>query len=130
MSEARFHLFVYGTLRSGGSAAHLLAGCDLVARGEVRGTLYDIRGEYPALMLYGDTRVPGEVWRCPASALARLDAYEDVAGGLTRRVGVAVDGVGCWVYVAGPRLAHELTTARRLGSGVWTPAPERTVSSA
>ena len=130
MREAHFHLFVYGTLRTGGRAAHLLAGCARVAHGVVQGTLYDIRWEHPALILYGDTRVPGEVWRCPASLLGRLDEYEDVAGGLTRRVGVAVDGVGCWVYVAGPRLAHELTTARRLASGVWRPSPERTVPSA
>lgn len=126
MNEAQFHLFVYGTLRSDGVASHLLAGCDLVGRGEVRGTLYDIRGEHPALILYGDTPVAGEVWRCPASLLPKLDEYEEVATGVTRRVGVVVDGIGCWVYVTGPRLARELTLARRIPSGVWTPADRAT----
>lgn len=125
MSDARFHLFVYGTLRSGGAAAHLLAGCHFVGRGEVAGTLYDIRGEHPALILYGDTRVSGEVWECPVSVLPALDRYEDVATGLTRRVGVSVNGIGCWVYVAGPRLARELTLSRRIASGVWLPASAR-----
>lgn len=125
MSDARFHLFVYGTLRSGGEAAHLLEGCEFIARGEVPGTLYDIRGEHPALILYGDTPVPGEIWRCPAALLPALDAYEEVATGLTRRVGVTVNDTGCWVYVAGPRLARELTPARRIASGVWLSPAER-----
>ena len=124
MSGAHFHLFIYGTLRGNGAAAHLLAGAGFVDVGAVTGTLYDIRGEYPALMLYGDTRIPGEIWRCPAPLLARLDAYEDVAAGLFRRVGVEVGGRACWTYVAGPRLAHELTPASRLPSGVWQPSGE------
>jgi gamma-glutamylcyclotransferase (GGCT)/AIG2-like uncharacterized protein YtfP len=109
-----FHLFTYGTLRSGGSAsAALLGGCERVGEGTVRGTLYDV-GKYPALLLGGDGEVRGEVWRCPAGRLADLDRYEGVAGGLFRRAAVQVDGRACWVYVAGPRLGPRLVPEARV----------------
>lgn len=118
MSEY-FHLFVYGTLRSNGTAAWRLADCELVGSGTVGGVLYDIDGEYPALMVYGSSPVRGEVWRCPAAMLLALDEYEDVASGLFRRIGIEVQletgsTHGCWAYVAGPKLARKLTTAQRI----------------
>ena len=105
-----FHLFVYGTLRSGGPASSRLADARLVGEGSVGGVLYDIDGEYPALIVYGKSPVQGEIWRCPASLLRELDEYEQIESGLFRRIGVeaqAADGslVPCWAYVAGPRLA-------------------------
>jgi gamma-glutamylcyclotransferase (GGCT)/AIG2-like uncharacterized protein YtfP len=112
------HLFVYGTLRSGGGAAGLLRGCEHVGTGTVAGTLYDL-GAYPALVLDGEGRVEGEVWRCPAKALARLDEYEGVPEGLYRRVAVQVGGADCWTYVAGPALRSRLTPERRIRSGRW-----------
>ena len=117
--NSHFHLFVYGTLRSNGAGASLLADGELIGTGSVGGVLYDIDGAYPALVLYGNTPVRGEVWRCPAHALLQLDAYEAVAEGLFRRIGVEVtmsDGatLGCWTYVAGPRLSQKLVPARRI----------------
>ena len=122
MSEF-FHLFVYGSLRSNGSAAARMAGCTLIGPASVGGVLYDIDGLYPALILYGGTPVQGEVWRCPVAMLSPLDEYEDVASGLFRRVGVEVqmnDGntQGCWAYVAGPKLSRKLMSARRIEQ--WT----------
>lgn len=114
------HLFVYGTLRSGGGAAGLLRGCRLVGRGTVAGTLYDL-GEYPALVLDGGGIVEGEVWGCPTDVLDRLDEYEGVPGGLYLRVPVAVEGTECWTYVAGPLLRSMLTPERRIPSGRWPP---------
>lgn len=113
-----FHLFVYGTLKSGARAsAEQLRGCRKVADATVAGTLYDIDGQYPALMLYGDTVVEGEVWLCPVDRLEALDRYEGVASGLFRRVGHEVTAdearYACWLYVAGPRLAPKLTAANR-----------------
>ncbi|HEX7117228.1 MAG TPA: gamma-glutamylcyclotransferase family protein [Longimicrobiales bacterium] len=119
---AHFHLFTYGTLRRGGSATDLLEGCEAVATATVAGTLYDIDGAYPALVLAGTGRVEGEVWRCPASTLPRLDAYEGIAEGLFRRVGVRVGDRACWTYVAGPKLARRLTADRRIVDGRWTGA--------
>lgn len=107
-----FHLFVYGTLKSGGAAEQLLHGCQRVATGRVRGTLYDL-GEFPALLLRGQDPVPGEVWRCPAERLQELDRYERVESGLFRRAAVQVGDYACWVYVAGPRLGPELIPEAR-----------------
>jgi gamma-glutamylcyclotransferase (GGCT)/AIG2-like uncharacterized protein YtfP len=117
--SAHFHLFVYGTLRSNGAGASLLADGELVGAGSVGGVLYSIDGAYPAMILYGTTPVRGEVWRCPAVALTQLDEYEGVTEGLFRRIGVEVamsDGAtqGCWTYVAGPKLSRKLTGSRRI----------------
>ncbi len=117
--DASFFLFVYGTLRSSGRAAGRMDGCEFIAETTVRGTLFDIDGRFPALMLYGDTPVRGEVWRCPADRLLRLDEYEGADRGLFRRVGVVAADRPCWTYVAGPALAPKLTPDRRVESGEW-----------
>lgn len=119
-----FHLFTYGTLRRGREAAGLLEGCERVGPATVAGSLFDIDGEYPALVLAGAGRVEGEIWRCPAELLARLDEYEAVGRGLFRRVAAEAGGLACWVYVAGPRLARRLTPRRRIKSGRWPPESE------
>ena len=113
-----FHLFVYGTLRSGGGSSSMLGGSQLVGSATVEGTLYDL-GEYPALMLYGGTPVEGEIWRCPAAMLWKLDEYEGVERGLFRRVAIMAGGRPCWAYVAGPKLGQKLTPDRRLRDGRW-----------
>ena len=120
--RSHFHLFVYGTLRRGGAANHILASCELVDNGEIGGVLYDIDGEHPALVLYGSAPVRGEIWRCPNELLAKLDEYEQLDIGLMRRVGAAVRSlqtdadVGCWLYVAGPALSHKLLPTRRIAA--------------
>jgi gamma-glutamylcyclotransferase (GGCT)/AIG2-like uncharacterized protein YtfP len=119
--RTHFHLFAYGTLRKGsGVAASMLRDAELVGTGSVGGVLYDIDGEYPALVLYGSAPVEGEVWRCPVELLPVLDSYEGVADGLFRRVGVnvPVDGedVACWTYVAGTALNRKLIPARRIAA--------------
>jgi len=115
-----FHLFVYGTLRRNGAASGALAGCERIGAAVVGGSLYDIDGRYPALLLYGDGAVHGEVWRCPARLLRELDEHEGVADGLFRRVALQVDGRACWTYVAGPRLARQVVAKHRIASGDWT----------
>jgi gamma-glutamylcyclotransferase (GGCT)/AIG2-like uncharacterized protein YtfP len=119
---ATTHIFVYGTLMEGGGATALLRGCVRVGPGTVRGTLYDLDGEFPVLMLAGPDRIHGEVWRCPAGVLLELDRYEGVAAGLFRRVAVQVGPHACWSYVAGPRLGRRLTPDRRISGGRWQPA--------
>ncbi len=107
-----FHLFAYGTLRDGGP---VLEGCERVGTGEVRGTLYDL-GDYPALLLSGEDRVSGVIWRCPVDRLPELDRYEGVEDGLFRRAGVEVGDYACWVYLAGPRLGARLVPEARVHS--------------
>ncbi len=116
------HLFIYGTLLRGGGAEALLDGCARVSRGVVGGTLYRTPDGYPALVLSGPDAVHGEVWRCPVERIPAIDAYEDVAGGLFRRVGVEVNGRGCWTYAAGPALGPVLQRSVRLKDGRWTSA--------
>lgn len=119
--SGEFHLFVYGSLRKNGMAAALMADSHWIGDATVGGVVYDIDGEYRALVLYGKTPIPGEVWRCAFEKLAMLDEYERVEEGLFRRVGVEAqlsDGTiqGCWVYVAGPKLSRKLTPAHRIGA--------------
>ena len=118
-----FDLFVYGTLRSGEQAAGLLAGCEHLGDATVRGILYDIDGRFPALVLYGDSIVHGEIWRCPVTLLLGLDQYEGIDKGLFRRVAVEAETASgrtpCWVYAAGPALSRNLALERRIESGAW-----------
>jgi gamma-glutamylcyclotransferase (GGCT)/AIG2-like uncharacterized protein YtfP len=87
--------------------------------------LYDIDGRFPALLLYGNAPVQGDVWRCPADRLLRLDDYEGVDDGLfvRRAVEVVTDRgmLPCWVYTAGPALARKLLPDWRIASGAWRP---------
>lgn len=108
-----FHLFAYGTLKSGDATEQLLHGCQRVGTGVVHGTLYDL-GDYPALLLSGQDPVPGEIWRCPSERLPELDGYEGTDSGLFRRAAVEVGEYPCWVYVAGPRIGHLLVPEARL----------------
>ncbi|MDX1673943.1 MAG: gamma-glutamylcyclotransferase family protein [Longimicrobiales bacterium] len=110
-----FYLFAYGTLRT--DPGGLLEGCERVATGVVRGTLYDL-GEYPALILGGDDPVSGVIWRCPYPLLEALDRYEGTEAGLFRRVGIRVGDYPCWVYVAGPELGPRLLPETRVETRV------------
>lgn len=116
------HIFVYGTLRATRPAHSMLEGCRRVAEASLAGTLYDL-DEYPALVLYGETPVRGEVWRCPPELLWRLDEYEGTGRGLFRRVAVTVSDIPCWTWVAGPALAPQLVPDRRASNGEWRPRP-------
>jgi gamma-glutamylcyclotransferase (GGCT)/AIG2-like uncharacterized protein YtfP len=122
-TAATFNLFAYGTLRDGDEADSLLHGCDHVGAGVVRGILYDIDSRYPALLLYGNAPVYGEIWRCPADLLLGLDEYEGTAHGLFRRIAVEVehdDGhLSCWLYAAGPALSRRLIAENRIEDGRW-----------
>jgi gamma-glutamylcyclotransferase (GGCT)/AIG2-like uncharacterized protein YtfP len=123
MQRDHFHLFTYGSLKSADAsvaARELLAGCERVAEGAVRGTLYDL-GHYPALLLSGTDVVRGVVWRCPIERLPVLDAYEDTGRGLFNRAATRVDGRACWIYVAGPRLGPRLVPEARITGGFWPP---------
>lgn len=113
-------LFVYGTLRSGGEGHRLLDGCTPEGEATVRGTLYDVEGRYPALVLEGEGTVWGERWNCPEASLAAVDRYEGVGQGLFTRVRVEAGGELCWTYVAGPLLRERLRPERVIDSGRWS----------
>jgi gamma-glutamylaminecyclotransferase len=112
-------LFLYGTLRRGGSAHHRLAGQRFLGEARTAGGygLFRLSG-YPGLVPVPEhvEGVVGEVWEVDAAALARLDAYEGVSEGLYRRETVPLrapfDGAGVEAYV----YARPVTGRAFLGS--------------
>lgn len=87
MEENREIIFVYGTLRSGGSNHHRLRGATPLGPGTLRGRLFRIAW-YPGVVL--DARageVCGELHAVEPAMLAALDEYE---GGEYRRVRTTV----------------------------------------
>ena len=94
-------IFVYGTLRAGGSNHFRLEGAVPRDAGTVRGRLYRVDW-YPALLLdEGGYPVHGEVYEVDAVTLAALDVFE---GSEYRRIRVAVtpaaagDAIEAWVW--------------------------------
>ena len=73
------HVFVYGTLRRGGSndINHLKPRPLCLGRAAVRGTLFDL-GDYPGLQLGDGGEVAGEIYTLPPGLEARLDDIEEV----------------------------------------------------
>ena len=93
------YVFVYGTLRAGGSndIARYRPLPQRVADGAIAGTLYDL-GAYPGAVLGGEGRIRGEVYRIGPAVEAELDLLE----------GVMPDGSGEYLkreleVVIGPR---------------------------
>ena len=73
-------LFVYGTLRRGGSndIARIAPDAVFVCTARMRGRLYDVNGRWPSLVQDDSAGwVAGEIYRVPPPAWAALDALED-----------------------------------------------------
>jgi gamma-glutamylaminecyclotransferase len=81
-------IFVYGTLKRGGSNQHYLAGQKFIglARTAPGFRLFDL-GQYPGMVAFADDRdgVSGEVWAVEVDCLEHLDLLEGIAEGLYRR---------------------------------------------
>ncbi|HEX6587961.1 MAG TPA: gamma-glutamylcyclotransferase [Longimicrobiales bacterium] len=105
------HVFVYDTARFPDVES------ELVRHDVVGGTLFDVEGVGPALMLSGQTRVPGTVRRIRPETLPSFDRSARVDDGLFRRVGVRVGNTPCWTWVAGAELAQRLASARTRATG-------------
>lgn len=73
------HVFVYGTLRAGGSndIARFAPTPERIGHGDIAGTLYDL-GAYPGILLGGPGRVYGEIYRIAPEVEIALDALEGV----------------------------------------------------
>jgi gamma-glutamylcyclotransferase (GGCT)/AIG2-like uncharacterized protein YtfP len=82
-------VFVYGTLKRGGSNHHYMAGQKFLgaARTPPGFRLYDLGG-HPGMIAKPDDRdgVTGEVWSVDAASLAQMDGLEGLAEGIYRRV--------------------------------------------
>lgn len=75
MSEQGHLIFIYGTLRRGGRAHHLMRGAEFVATGSIPGRLVHVDA-YPGLILCDDQRVVGELYSVHHDLLVELDGYE------------------------------------------------------
>lgn len=122
------HLFVYGTLMSGGENHRLLARrAELVGPGRMRGRLFLV-DYFPGLVDSDDPAeiVVGEVWRLDAPDLLReLDEFEgctEVPPLFVRASRtVTVEGSGAlsaWVYL----YARSTAGLRLIPSGDWRAA--------
>ena len=121
-------LFVYGTLRAGGSndIARIAPAAHRFSDARIRGRLYDL-GAYPALLLDADAGwVAGELYAVPLSSWPALDALEEPVtparpDGEYFKVEAAVElpdgGLrSVWIYVANPSV---LRLDRLIASGDW-----------
>lgn len=74
-------VFVYGTLRGGGSNHFRLAGSRFVGAGRVKGRLYRIDW-YPGLIIDPEADdVLGEVYDVSVEQLRELDVFEGISAG-------------------------------------------------
>ncbi|HSV59963.1 MAG TPA: gamma-glutamylcyclotransferase family protein [Variovorax sp.] len=105
------HVFVYGTLRAGGSndIACFRPAAHFVGPGEIAGTLYHL-GAYPGAILGGSGHLQGEVYRIEPALEAQLDLLEEVMPNgegeyRKRQVPVLVGArpLDCLVYEIHPR---------------------------
>src|SRR3982751_496082 len=92
------HVFVYGTLRRGGSndIARFRPAAEFVGAAVVAGTLFDL-GAYPGAVLGGAALLHGEVYRIAPEVEVALDLLEKVAEDgsgeyAKREIRVVVDG--------------------------------------
>ncbi len=76
-------VFVYGTLRKGGSNHFRMDGAEFVGKGVVKGEIYQIDTNpelvFPALKLDGEGQVLGEVYHVCETQLIALDAFEGIS---------------------------------------------------
>ena len=105
-SDLPRNVFVYGTLRAGGSndIGRYVPAPQLVGQACIEGALYDL-GDYPGLVLGRPGRVQGEVYRITPPVEAALDRLEGVADDnsgeyLKREIEIGIEGrtLLCLVY--------------------------------
>lgn len=114
-------VFVYGTLKRGGSNHRYMAGQTFV--GEARTgpgyRLYSLDG-FPGMVMQADDRegVRGEVWSVDSACLERLDELEGTAEGLYRREPVPLQAPFAGRRVEGYLYLHSVEGRRKVGS-VW-----------
>lgn len=75
-------VFVYGTLRRGGSNHFRMDGSEFVGGGRISGSIYMIDWNpqltYPALVLGGEGEVVGEMYLVSDAHLGDLDRFEGI----------------------------------------------------
>lgn len=120
-------VFVYGTLRRGGSHHWRMDGAVFIRPGTIRGRMYRF-GWYPGLVADESAgEIHGEVYAVGPAQLAALDLFEglsagEIEGSEYRRVRVTVEGggepVSAWIWEwLGP-----VDESQRIPDGDWLKA--------
>jgi gamma-glutamylcyclotransferase (GGCT)/AIG2-like uncharacterized protein YtfP len=117
-------VFVYGTLRKGGSNHFRMDGAEFLGAGKIAGKIFKIDW-YPALVSGGAGEVKGELYRVGAEHLHALDVFEGIVPGEGesreyRRVKVEVtldsgEMESAWVW----EWIGDLSSATALDTGDW-----------
>ena len=113
-------VFVYGTLRRGGSRAMstLFPSSKFIADAKVSGNLYDL-GAYPGLILNdSNSMVVGEVYEVDNEILNELDDIEASSYYSRKQIEISLGDhlMACWVYEPDPE-SYSLQTL--ITSGDW-----------
>ena len=91
-------IFVYGSLKSGRSAHHLLSKAQRQADGCLDGVRLGRSKGYPMLWR-GEQAINGEVYRVDPALMQQLDAYEGIPDDYIRLQRQLRDGRMVWVYM-------------------------------
>ncbi len=121
-------LFVYGTLRKGGTRSGHLEGCRLFRMMKVPGTLYRTPFGYPAAVFDEDSplAVWGELYELPPDSelfIGSVDSLEGVDEELFSRSAIRWEEESFYVYEPGPELRRRISEADIIKSGNWFSAP-------
>lgn len=118
-------VFVYGTLRRGGSNHFRMAGAEFISTGTIRGRMYRIDW-YPGLVLdSGGGEIRGDLYLVSREQLEVLDRFEglsagEIQGSEYRRVQTTVvkqdsQNLTAWVW----EWLGIVTESQRLADGDW-----------
>lgn len=75
MGHLHHQIFIYGTLRRGGRAHHLMRGAEFQSKGSITGRLVHV-DQFPGLIPCDDQRVLGDLYLVNDQLLDELDQYE------------------------------------------------------
>lgn len=92
-------VFVYGTLKYGGSNHHLLSRSRLLGRCHTPACyrMLDL-GDYPGIVEGGATAISGEVYEVSPATLEKLDELEDYPLLYTRKL-ITTPWGESWIYI-------------------------------
>jgi len=108
-------LFVYGSLKRGQRAHHLLERLDWLGEAWLPGACLHDLGPFP-MAVPGEGRIQGEVYAVGEADLEALDRYEGAPRLFERHWLSLEDGRRAWVYLGRP---HQVRHVASLASGRW-----------
>ncbi|MCX5953066.1 MAG: gamma-glutamylcyclotransferase [Cyanobacteria bacterium] len=108
-------VFVYGSLKRGQRAHHLLEGLPWLGQAWLPGACLHDLGPFPMAVL-GEGRIQGELYGVGEADLAALDRYEGAPRLYSRQWLSLEDGRAAWVYLGRP---HQVRHVAPLASGCW-----------